>query len=78
MKPKFRINRLGAQDRSPTYDSFLTKEILDDICYRVCNTKDYDIVWIEKRNRGRLITLETENIINYINLSQAGRIQGRN
>lgn len=78
MKPKFRINRLGAQDRSPTYDSFLTKEILDDICYRVCNTKDYDIVWIEKRNRGRLITLETENIINYINLSQTGRIQGRN
>lgn len=78
MKPKFRINRLGAQDRSPTYDSFLTKEILDDICYRVCNTKDYDIVWIEKRNKGRLITLETENIINYINLSQTGRIQGRN
>lgn len=78
MKPMFRINRLGAQDRSPTYDSFLTKEILDDICYRVCNTKDYDIVWIEERNKGRLITLETENIINYINLSQTGRIQGRN
>lgn len=78
MKPKFRINRLGAQDKSPTYDSFLTKEILDDICYKVCNTKDYEIVWIEKRNKGRLITLETENIINYINLSQTGRIQGRN
>ena len=78
MKPKFRINRLGAQDKSPTYDSFLTKEILDDICYRICNTKEYDIVWIEERNKGRLITLETENIINYINLSQTGRIKGRN
>ena len=78
MKPKFRINRLGAQDKSPTYDTFLTKEVLDDICYRVCNTKDYDIVWVEKRNKGRLITLETENIINYINLSQTGQIKGRN
>lgn len=78
MKPKFRINRLGAQEKSPTYDSFLTKEVLDDICYRVCKTKDYDIVWVEKRNKGRLITLETENIINYINLSQTGQIKGRN
>lgn len=78
MKPKFKINRLGAQDRSPTYDSFLTKEILDDICYRICNTNDYDVVWVEKRNKGRLITLETDNIINYINLSQTGQIKGRN
>lgn len=78
MKPKFRINRLGAQEKSPAYDFFLTKEILDDICYRVCNTKDYDIVWIEERNKGRLITLETDKIINYINLSQEGKIKGRN
>ncbi len=78
MKPTFKINRLGAQDRSPTYDTFLKKEILDDICYRICETKDYDTVWVEERNKGRLITLETDDVINYINLSQTGQIQGRN
>ena len=53
MKPIFKINRLGAQDRSPTYDTFLTKEVLDDICKRVLHTTDYDIEWIERRNEGR-------------------------
>lgn len=78
MKPTFKINRLGAQNRSSSYDTFLTKEILDDICYRVLNTNDYEVEWIEKRNEGRLITLETSNTIEYINLSQEGKIGGRN
>lgn len=78
MKPTFKINRLGAQGRSPSYDIFLTKEILDDICKRVLHTTNYDIEWIEKRNEGRLITLETSNSIEYINLSQEGKIGGRN
>lgn len=78
MKPTFKINRLGFQKKSPTYDTFLTKEILDDICNRVLNTKNYDVEWIEKRNEGRLITLETSNSIEYINLSQEGKIEGRN
>ena len=38
MKPIFKINRLGAQDKSPTYDTILSKNILDDICYRILNT----------------------------------------
>lgn len=78
MKAIFKINRLGAQIKSPTYDTFLNKEILDDICNRICNTNDYDVVWIENKNKGRLITLETDDTINYINLSQNGEIQGRN
>lgn len=78
MKPTFKINRLGFQEKSPTYDTFLTKEILEDICFRICETKDFNVVWIESRNIGRLITLETNDTINYINLSQTGRIEGRN
>lgn len=78
MKPKFRINRLGAQDKSPTYDTFLTTEILKDICLKTCSTDDFEVVWIESRNKGRLITLETDDTINYINLSQTGNIRGRN
>ncbi len=78
MKPVFRIKRLGAQDASPCYDSFLTKSILDDIAKRLLKTTDYDIVWLEERNKGRLITLETNNEVHYINLSQTGQVSGRN
>ena len=78
MKPIFRINRLGAQDKSPTYDSILVKDILDDICKRLLGTTEYDICWHEKRNKGRLITLETDETIEYINLSQTGNVRGRN
>ncbi len=78
MKPIFRINRLGAQDKSPTYDKFLSKDILDDICLRLLKTTDYEIEWIEERNKGRLIILETNNSKEYINLSQTGKVKGRN
>lgn len=78
MKPIFKINRLGAQDKSPTYDSFLTKDILDDICFRLLKTTEYEIEWIEERNNGRLIILETNNSKEYINLSQTGKVKGRN
>lgn len=78
MKPIFRINRLGAQDKSPTYDQFLTKDILDDICLRLLKTTDYEIEWIEERNKGRLIILETYSSKEYINLSQTGKVKGRN
>ena len=78
MKPTFKINRLGAQDRSPSYDTFLTTKILDDICFRLFQTKDYEVEWLEQRNKGRLIILETNTTIEYINLSQTGTIRGRN
>lgn len=78
MKPKFIINRIGAQNNSPSYDTFLTKDILDDIAFRTIHTKDYDIDWVDQRNRGRLILLETDDTFHYINLSQTGKVQGRN
>lgn len=78
MKPVFKINRLGAEDKVACYDTFLTKGVLDEIAYKICASNDYDIQWVEKRNKGRLITFETNDEINYINLSQTGHISGRN
>ena len=77
MKPIFKINRLGAKKKSSTYDTILSKKILDDICYRILDTTDYDVCWEEKRNKGRMITLETDDTKHYINLSQEGKIEGR-
>lgn len=78
MKPVFRIQRIGAQNRVPDVDTYLTKEILDDIAKRVIGSTDYDVDWIEERIQGRLIRLETDETIEYINLSQHGLLTARN
>lgn len=78
MKAKFIIKRIGAQNTSPYYDTILTKDILDDIATRLLHITDYEVQWLEERNKGRLIILETDKQRFYINLSQTGRVQGRN
>lgn len=78
MKPVFRIARLGAQDKVPTVDTYLTKDILDDIAIRINDSIDYDVVWLEKRIEGRMITFETNDEVNFINLSQNGVLRSRN
>lgn len=78
MKPVFRIARLGAQDKVPTVDTYLTKSILDDIATRINGSTDYDVVWLEKRIEGRMITFETNDEVNFINLSQNGVLRSRN
>lgn len=78
MKGKFVINRIGAQDASPTYDTFVTKNILDDISNRIIGSLDYEVEWIEERNKGRLIKFITSNEEHFINLSQTGIVKGRN
>lgn len=78
MKAKFVINNKGYQDASPCYNTILTKKILDDIAKRLINNTDYSVQWNDERNKGRLITLETNEKKFYINLSQTGLIKGRN
>lgn len=78
MKPTFKINRLGAKDTSLCFDKILTYEILKDIAKRITGSNDYCVVWQEKRNTGRLVIFETDKEINYISLSQNGRIESRN
>ena len=78
MKPRFIINRIGAQDKSPCYDVFLTSEILNDIAKRLIKNNEFEVVWKEERNKGRLIILETDEEKFYINLSRTGQVRGRN
>lgn len=78
MKPVFRIARLGAQDKVLTVDTYLTKDILDDIANRINGSTDYDVIWLEKRIEGRMITFETNDEVNFINLSQNGVLRSRN
>ena len=77
MKPTFIINRLGAQDKVPTVDTYLTKEQLDDICNRILGHTNYDVVWKEERIKGRLIYLDTNNCTHYITMSQNGYMKSR-
>lgn len=78
MKPTFYVNRIGAQDKVPTVDTYLTTEIFDDIITRLFGKKvEYDVLWKEERIVGRLIKLETDDKMIYINLSQNGIIRGR-
>lgn len=78
MKGKFIINRLGAQNTSPTYDTFLTKDILDDISTKIIGNSNYEVEWLEVRNKGRLIKFVTDTEEHFINLSQNGQVVGRN
>lgn len=74
-------NNKGAQEKSPNYDTFVTNEILEDICQRLTNDKSFVLNKNEnKKNNGRLLKLIDENrkIVYYINLSQEGKIKGRN
>ncbi|MBQ3420516.1 MAG: hypothetical protein IJH34_02365, partial [Romboutsia sp.] len=77
-KPKFIINRIGAQDRMPTVDTYLTNTILDDISYRILKSTDYDVEWREYRIVGRMIKLIDGNDIHYIALSANGELTARN
>lgn len=66
MKPIFKINRYGAQSRAANLDEFITTDILDDICNRLLGTKTYDVYWINERNQGKLLKLETDDKLFYI------------
>lgn len=79
MKPTFTIQRQGAQnERSIPFDTILTPEILEDICFRLTRRREYNLIWLEERNSGRLVLLETDKDRYYITLSPYGRVVSRN
>lgn len=79
MKPTFTIQRQGAQDeRSIPFDTILTPEILEDICFRLTKQIEYNIKWLDERNVGRLVIFETDSDRYYITLSPYGRVVSRN
>ncbi|MCQ2578253.1 MAG: HNH endonuclease [Treponema sp.] len=74
----FSIERRAAQDSSPSFDSFITDNILRDIAKRIFNTERYTLEWIEQRNVGRTIICSYNSKIAFVTLSPFGKIQGRN
>ncbi len=70
--------RPNAQKTPGLYDSILTSQVLDDICLKVTGQSDYTVVKdTSAYNKGRLIFVEFEGIVNYVSLSEV-RIEGRN
>ena len=69
MKPRFEIcknSQKGVEDFSSTF----SKEILDDICYKLTNKTDYDLKFVDiGYNRGRLAKLILPDKIHYITIS---------
>lgn len=70
--------RPNAQKTPGLYDSILTSQVLNDICLKVTGQNDYTVVKdTSTYNKGRLLFVEFDGIVNYISLSEVS-IEGRN
>lgn len=70
--------RPDAQKTPGLFDRILTREVLTDICQLVTGQKFYRIVKDRSTyNRGRLLFIEYNGIVNYVSLSETS-IEGRN
>lgn len=70
--------RPNAQKTPGLFDTILTDAILSDICQRVTGQTEYRVVKDRSTyNKGRLVYVEYDNIINYVSLSEIS-IEGRN
>ena len=70
--------RPDAQKTPGLFDMILTREVLLDICQLVTGQSRFRVVKDRSTyNRGRLLLVEYEGIINYVSLSEAS-IDGRN
>ena len=70
--------RPNAQKTPGLFDTILTDAILTDICQRVTGQTEYRVVKDRSTyNKGRLLFVEYENVINYVSLSEIS-IEGRN
>jgi predicted restriction endonuclease len=60
------------------FSDILTQKILQDICFLVTKQRKFKVIQdFESYNRGRLVTVEYNGLINYISLSET-QIDGRN
>lgn len=70
--------RPDAQKTTGLFDRILTREVLENICLLVTGQNRYRIVKDSSTyNRGRLLYVEYDGIVNYVSLSEAS-IEGRN
>lgn len=67
-----------AQKTPGLFDEILTEEILKNICLRVTGQTQYKVIKDKSTyNKGRLIYVDYNNVINYVSLSEVN-IEGRN
>lgn len=57
------------QKREGTYKEILNNGVLDDLVKKVTGHTDYDVKYIDKTNRGRLVVIEQENEKDFVCLS---------
>lgn len=70
--------RPNAQKTPGLFDIILTDDILSDICQKVTGQNQYRVVKDKSTyNRGRLVYVEYNNVVNYVSLSEIS-IDGRN
>ena len=70
--------RPDAQKKKGLFDRILTREVLTDICLRITGQSQYHITKDHSTyNRGRLLIIKYNGIVNYVSLSEAS-IEGRN
>jgi len=70
--------RPDAQKTPGLFDRILTREVLTDICLLITGQRQYNIAKDHSTyNRGRLLLVEYNGIVNYVSLSEAS-IEGRN
>lgn len=70
--------RPNAQKTPGLFDIILTDNILSDICQKVTGQNQYRVVKDKSTyNRGRLVYVEYNNVVNYVSLSEIS-IEGRN
>ena len=63
--------RPDAQKTSGLFDRLLTREVLLDICQHVTGQSRYRVVKDRSTyNRGRLLLVEYDGMINYVSLSE--------
>lgn len=72
------IYRPDAQKTPGLFDRILTREVLTNICLLVTGQNQYRVVKDRSTyNRGRLLFVEYDGVVNYVSLSEAS-IEGRN
>ena len=76
-KPLVRYN-INAQKRSGYFAQILTSDVLEDICFKATGCREFEVVTeSESYNKGRLVTIEYNNVLYYVTLS-VDKVDGRN
>lgn len=76
-KPLVRYN-INAQKRSGYFAQILTSDVLEDICFKATGCREFEVeTESESYNKGRLVTIEYNNVLYYVTLSE-DKVEGRN